>query len=418
MKTLISKFLSVTLIALISFNNYTYAESDSTFKAALRNKHDRIRFQEVELKDLISNNSFEGKYFKIVMANTERVITFNEDEEVVKKAATVYFHLTKAREYFLNNNPDNIFDVPEKQLTVRIEETIDYSNTIHFKTGAAPKYNTAYTIGPSNDFTNPDYGSWDSEIWFFKAEKEKRKSGIEKAFEQVNNSELRTQLASTMLAQDLISTYLDYYNYRIFDQFFIEQHLTSMAISVGIGVLLPFALEYTSKLIAPKKFYLDTALIPEAIYHEYGHIICGKYLGFIKPTAIVEGYPNYISYKISGSKKELHKTGKYATGVAAKNGKSKTKYKFEEDFKQAYAHGSFVFSLLIDLEESFGPEFGTRIVFNTLKYLNSYSEIKRNLPNAVFQAIDEIETNISDSDKFDGRLFKLKAQNVFVNKGL
>ena len=48
---------------------------------------------EVELKDLTSTNSFDGKYFKIVAGTSDEPISFNAEPGLVFRAATVYHHL-------------------------------------------------------------------------------------------------------------------------------------------------------------------------------------------------------------------------------------------------------------------------------------------------------------------------------------
>src|SRR5690348_3343998 len=92
----------------------------------------RTMYREVELKDLTSPDSFEGKYFRVVKGKGGEAISFHdEDKEMVLKAANTYHHLTKAREFWANKiGTQRVNEIPK--LTVRVDITNLFDDQGHF----------------------------------------------------------------------------------------------------------------------------------------------------------------------------------------------------------------------------------------------------------------------------------------------
>ena len=117
-------------------------------KAMVRNKSFHLKEKRVDLPHLTSNNSFEGKHFKIVQGKNSEAIKFT-NQELRLKAATTYYHLEKARDYFVQElNSSYVKSLP--QIIIRIDHTNNFSELGHFTNdNLDPQYNNALTI-PNN----------------------------------------------------------------------------------------------------------------------------------------------------------------------------------------------------------------------------------------------------------------------------
>ena len=91
-----------------------------SFQVLERDSGEGYQFVTKDLEKLYCNNTFEGENFKIVYATDESPIAFdNKNIELVKKAANVYYHLTLARNFWINNiKSEYVQNLP--QITVRL----------------------------------------------------------------------------------------------------------------------------------------------------------------------------------------------------------------------------------------------------------------------------------------------------------
>src|SRR5690606_35171007 len=80
-------------------------EAQTSFKVLLRQERShRIYYTHVELPNLESTDSFDGKYFKIVKGKNKEAIPFDEeDHDILLRAATVYYHLNMARDFWVRH---------------------------------------------------------------------------------------------------------------------------------------------------------------------------------------------------------------------------------------------------------------------------------------------------------------------------
>lgn len=159
------KLLIITFL-LSSSLSYAY---EKTF-SVLERKTGKIstRILKKELRDLVSKHSFEGRLFKIVKGKNKLAINFNDaDSQLLLKAATVYYHLANANDFWVNeiNSP---FLKKQKQLTIRIDIDSAYSKVGHYGNENIKKeYNNALTI-PAGETPNliTVKDTWNDEIWF------------------------------------------------------------------------------------------------------------------------------------------------------------------------------------------------------------------------------------------------------------
>ena len=140
MKLLLSFFILTT-----SFSSYAF---DTNFWILSRVPGKvKTRLYKKKLTDFIMKNQFEGKYFKIVLGQSNTAIKFDDsDENLVKKAATVYYHLTKARNYWVQTVGSQ-YAKEKNQTTIRINIDSKYSKVGHYANANKEKeYNNALTI--------------------------------------------------------------------------------------------------------------------------------------------------------------------------------------------------------------------------------------------------------------------------------
>jgi hypothetical protein len=326
------------------------------------------------------DKAFEGDFFKIVHNTDNDAIKFNNKNQLLKfRAATVYHHMTIARNYFSKLGLE--YSNKDKKITVRVDVDKEYSNTVHF--AYREDYNGAKTISASNEFSNTSKvkelyggdGTWGNETWFFKAKEVKRSNPLQSAANYVDSRDFKNLLLGQLLYQDVlaISSQLVAEQGQ-FDGLTAKYHLYSMLFSIGLTEIIPKALKLFSRFVK-QKHYLDTALIPEIIYHEYAHIALGDIFGFKSSRPLNEGYPNYFAHKISGLDILGAKAGKLSKGDMGKTSKSKSKYNFSIPESMAAAHGSFTFSLLKQTDDLLGID-GEKILVEVVSQMNNKTAIR------------------------------------------
>ena len=135
------------ILFVLIFSTQAFSQvTERSFEALVRNDNKKPVLEEVTLTDLISNDSFDGEYFKIVKGKSDEAIRFDADRELTFRAVTAYYHLTIARNYFINKlNSDYVKNL--KKIVVRIEHTNQFSELGHFANDKLdPQYNNALTI--------------------------------------------------------------------------------------------------------------------------------------------------------------------------------------------------------------------------------------------------------------------------------
>ena len=371
--------------------------STRTFPIVERANHGkRIHETKAELTDLTSDTAFEGKYFQIVLGTSSTAVPFNSDPELVLRAASVYHHLTIARAFYKKLPMDTAH--LDKQTTVRIDQELPFSTTIHFVTNGQKVNNGALTIPGSDDMKadkTPNgevINPWNNEIWFFKAKTVTRTSPLAAVGEELGSTDFKMQMMGQLLYQDATGVGTSLVN----GTFNATSCAISMSMSIGLSELVPDTIMLLGKIIK-QRYYLDTAMIPEIVYHEYGHIALGPTLGFKRPTPIIEGYPNYFASKISGLPDLAGHAHKYNHGDMPKRGFTKMTYSFDQE------------ETAVELDKAFGAE-GERILLQAIKYLNESSDLRSDFELAVTQAIDDVGSH--------PEALKLSALAVYQLKGM
>ena len=337
----------------------------------------------VILDDLESSVSFEGKYFKVVLGKSNEAIKFTDSAELNLKAATIYYHLTKARKFFVASLGSNHVKTM-KRVVVRIDITNKFSELGHFANdNLDPQYNNALSIHPGVGMPDKGIEPWDYEIWF----RPSKRINIKEIFKFKNNNLLpyksllksfRSQMHMTSLNRFLISLLNG--QYKTMD----ANAINSIMRLVGSSVLLEAGyqgIDKLSKLFGRKWYHLDTALVPEIIYHEFSHIALADGFAITHSTPVNEGMADYFAGVISNSPKLALKIKKYNT-FSGKNAKRKSLYRTEFE-KNENANSDFVFGLLWNIKHIMGAEKGNALIFSLRDQINSDASVRVTLLEAI-----------------------------------
>jgi hypothetical protein len=288
-----------------------------SFKVLERVKKDKYDFVSKDLEKLYCKNSFEGKHFKIVNATDNTAITFdNKNQDLVKKAANVYYHLSLAHNFWVDQiGSDYVAKLP--QTTVRIDITNAYSNTRHFKNEEQEKnFNNAWSTpeGETPRFVK-DKMKWGKEIWFspmkkIESRKEIKNEGknpvhegllaIKEPIVDYNKSALIYQGMSFLVVPSINQS-------TVLEQ--ALQRLGTIAVIYGLTEVT----KYMDKMFVEKFFYIDAAMIPEIIYHEFAHIAMSDTMKTVHSVPVIEGMADYFAAAISNRTKMYSKIKGFST---------------------------------------------------------------------------------------------------------
>ena len=366
-------------------------------QAIVRDKKFNSIKKKVLLKNLKKKNCFESKFFKIVLAKSSKPLCLDHiDEKLKLKAATTYYHLSKAREYFLSeHNSDYVRSL--EQIVVRLDLTNGFHELGHFKNdNHKPQYNNALTIPSGEGYPNRGIDSWDKEIWFRPSKKvhisEIDASTTYNSFQQIFKS-FRSQIHMTTLQRFLSDTIRQLEgNSNVVNQFSTENLLRTS----GASILIELAFQsgpWLERFIQRKWYHLETALIPEIIYHEYAHVALSDHLVVSHSTPVIEGMADFFAGKISGHDELATHIKKYNT-FSGKKADNKKRYR--EIFETTgMANTDFVFGLLWNLENVIGKHTSENLVYNLRTRIQTDSTIADELLWAVFDECDEHCENFS-----------------------
>lgn len=383
MKTLL---LFTLVLPAISFAQV----SERSFEAMVRTDNNRPVVEEVVLTDLISNDSFEGEHFKIVKGKEEEAVKFDADEALRFRAATVYFHLTKARDYFINKvKSDYVAGLP--QIVIRIDHFNQFSELGHFTHDKYdPQFNNALTIPAGQGLASRGVKPWGIEIWFRPSKrvniKELKVNGLQNQEFQVLMAGFRNQIHMQSMQRFVSNTVIALTQDGGPNPFSTENLIRTVGSSLIMEAGYQF-LDPITKLFSRKWYWLDTAVVPEIIYHEYAHVALSDHLVLSHSTAIIEGMADYFAGRIANSPKLATNIKKYNT-YNGKNAKRKQDYKIQFEMGE-YANTDFVFGLLWEMGSIVGENKGEAFMFELRKKLTTNSNIRNQLVEGLLLTCDE-----------------------------
>jgi hypothetical protein len=374
-------------------------------EAVVRNRFHRASVEPVLLQDLISDKSFDGQFFKIVQGKGDNAVSFDADKELVLKAATTYHHLTIARNYFVNQVQSKFVSSLPK-MVIRIDHKNQFSELGHFAhDNLSPQFNNALTIPGGKGLASRGVVPWETEIWFRPSKK-------------VHISELNTNNLGSLQIKSVLREFRNQTHMQTFQRFLAQSvniflnggNLSADQVvrTAGSSVLMEFGYQFIdpiSKVTSRKWYMLETALVPEIIYHEYAHAALSDHLVLSHSSAIIEGMADFFAGQIAKSPKLAKHIKKYNT-FNGKNAKKKQDYMIQFEMGE-YANTDFVFGLLWELKSIIGQEKGEAFMYELRKSLTTNSSIRGELVEGIITTCEKV----CDSPFID-KLNILKALNL------
>jgi hypothetical protein len=318
--TTLTRLLTNSLASIVIFSSVAAADTSicpKKFDVLIRDNKEGYNFVSKQLDDLYCGNAFEGKYFKIVKGTTDEAIDFNnEDPMLLKKAANVYFHLTEARNYWINEiKSDYVQSLP--QITVRLDITNAYSSVRHYKNDELEKnHNNAWSVPDGHEpvfIKNPK--KWGKEIWFSPMKQIQTRNLVQSEGSNPVHESL-------VLIKDPIIEYnqnsLIYTGMALTIAPAINQSLLLQTAVTNLGVLAILygsieVTKYMDKMFMEKYYYIETAMIPEIVYHEYAHIAMSDHLIPVHSVPVIEGMADYFATRIAKRDKMYEKMNDFST---------------------------------------------------------------------------------------------------------
>ena len=386
MKTLILSFVFIVSAS-------AFAQSlDRSVEALVRTEKNRPVVDEVILTDLVSADSFDGLHFKIVQGKSDEAIRFDQSEELTFRAATAYYHLTKARDYFVKKvKSDYAASIPK--MIIRIDHKNQFSELGHFAhDNMDPQFNNALTIPAGKGLTSRGVKPWGMEIWFRPMKKihlrDLQVNDLANQEFQVLMKQFRNQIhmqsLQRFMSQGVMALTRDNPGMNPFS-------VESLVRTVGSSVIMEAGYQFLdpiSKVFSRKWYWLDTALVPEIIYHEYAHVALSDHLVLSHSTAIIEGMADFFAGQIANSPKLATHIKKYNT-YNGKNAKKKKEYMIQ--FESAdYANTDFVFGMLWELKKIVGEDKGEAFMFELRKKVTTNSSIRVGLIEGILETCEEM----------------------------
>ncbi len=343
----------------------------------------KIQVYKTCIMELKGKSSFETNEFKIVLGTSEVPIPFSKPE-YLQKAATTLYHLQIAKNYFSNTFGQESISHIEK-LTIRIDMTRSFLDIAHFAGEHLPKqFNNALTIPPSDEHRIDRYPPWNYEIWFRPAKKKKIDFPLYMIGAPLSDQTIREEALITSAGGAIIDNR-------------IGTGLDELALILGIHYVIPEILNMFQGSVK-SSVYLDSALIPEIIYHEFVHAALGSYLFPRQSTALIEGLANYYAAKISKGFRVGHKAGKRDKGVVARNG-SKISHYHPKLETRMMAQNNYTFQLLTHVSNIIPRNLGEKIIYHSLQELSNSSDIKYDLMSSITRSIKS--SKLSQLEKYN-----------------
>jgi hypothetical protein len=294
----------------------------------------------------------------------DEAISFDDDPKLVKRAANAYYHLCLAKDYWVNSIKSDYVKTMD-QLTIRLEITNSYSRTRHFK-------NIEQEVNHNNAWSTPegetprfikDRKYWGKEIWFSPIK-------IIKSKEEVTSKGDNPVHRSLEMVKDPI---WEYTKNGLFYQglSFIAQSgsvstdfISSAIQKVGILAFIYSVSEITKgmdKFFMSEFYYIDTAMVPEIVYHEFAHVALSDTMKTVHSVPVIEGIADYFAARVQSNDdlETLYAQLEVYSVNRTKNIEKKSLYHpyLEEGWN---AESDFVLSLLWKARVNFDKENGKR----------------------------------------------------------
>jgi hypothetical protein len=384
------------LIFMVSVQLTNSYSAEIKRRAVIRDHDFNAKIEEVVLENLISESAYEGVYFKIVNGKDNNAIRLDDTEDLQLKAATTYYHINKARKFFTDVVKSKyVQNLP--QIIVRIDLINVFNEVGHFANdNLNPQFNNALTIPAGNGYEPRNIKPWGMEVWF-------------RPSKEINIKDFKS--SKDFSVKDALVSFRNQTHMANLQSFIISliQNGTAGGASVnsamrlvGSSIMLE-TIYQTSGFIASfftrKIYHLDSALVPEIIYHEFSHVALSEHLELSHSTPVNEGFADYFAGKIANSKKLALKIKEYNLF----NGKEvKKKQQYQMAFERGeYANTDFVFGLLWNIGETVGSEIEINFMYRLAGALTTNASIRDDLINSTLETCKTLcRQPLSDRIKF------------------
>lgn len=386
--------MKTTILLFLGLFSFQAFAKDVVMEALIRSENGRPFSGDVTLTNLVSDDSFDGEFFRIVKGKSDEAIKFSEEKHLTYRAATAYYHLMKARTYFVDVvNSEYVRTLPK--MTIRIEHTNQFSELGHFAhDNLEPQFNNALTIPAGRGLESRGVKPWGMEIWFRPSKrvhiKDLRVNGSAQQEMQVLLAQFRNQIHMQSFQRFLSNVAVAFTKETqagapgpFSQEALIRTVGSSLIIEAGYLMMDPL-----TKALSRKWYWLDTAMVPEIIYHEYAHAALSDALVLSHSTAIIEGMADFFAGQIADSPKLAMKIKKYNV-YNGKNAKRKQEYMLQFEM-QDYANTDFVFGLLWEMKKIVGEDQGTEFMYALRNKLTTNSNIRKELIEGILNTCDEM----------------------------
>lgn len=378
----------------------TTAFSQIVKRAVVRDENFNAVILDVSLPDLTSDNAYEGKYFKIVHGKNNEPVRFDDSEDLQLKAATTYYHLNKARKFFTDVvKSAYVKNLP--QITIRLDLTNVFNELGHFANdNLDPQYNNALSIPAGKGYGPRNIPPWGNEIWFRPA-KEINIKDFTGAVDSVSVKGSLTSFRNQTHMANLEQFVLAMYGSAVYGSTATPNLMRLVGSSLLLEVLYQTS-DIAAEFFSRKIYRLDSALVPEIIYHEFSHVALSDHLELTHSTPVNEGLADYFAGKIANSKNLATKIRDYNL-FSGKKVQKKQQYRIAFE-RGEYANADFVFGLLWNVGGTVGTDIESGFIYNMTKNLSTNMSIKEDLVNATLETC-KTECKSPFNDRI--RLYKL-----------
>lgn len=365
--------------------------SEKSMHALVRTEKGKPITDQVVLTNLVSDDSFDGEFFKIVKGKSQEAIKFDEEEHLTFRAATAYYHLMKARTYFIEKvKSEYVASIPK--MVIRIEHTNQFSELGHFAhDNLEPQHNNALTIPAGKGLSSRGVQPWGMEIWFRPSKQihlnELNVNNLQAQEFKVLMKQFRDQNRMQSLQRFISNVVMSFTRDGGVDPFSTESLIRTVGSSLIIEAGYLF-MDPLTRVFTRKWYWLDTALIPEIIYHEYAHAALSDRLVLSHSTAIIEGMADFFAGQIADSPELAKNIKKYNT-YNGKDATRKQEYMLQFEMEE-YANTDFVFGMLWEMKKIVGDEKGVEFMYELRKKVTTNSNIRVQLIEGILQTCEEM----------------------------
>ncbi len=384
------------------------------FPVLVRDARWRPVIEEKALLYLDDSGGFQGRHFKLVLGKLETPIRLDtQDPDLRLRAATVYHHLTEALHYWNSLPPSTGWSPPNERITIRLEITNGFSDLAHFEHDRyREEYNNALSIPSGTPRPGIGVDPWGAEIWFRPVKvidtRELPESGLAPGENPITQAlEQLTAPVRNATLQRLIQSGLSRIFYPEFQSQTFQQTLFRQAGTLALMSLLLELSRRSDRLFLEKTFYLDTAMIPEVIRHEFAHIALSPRLALLQSTPVIEGFADYFAADQGAHPKLADRIKRYSKSLP-KNGRNRRRYDPALE-RLLYANSDFVLSVLWQIRETFGAQ-TNRILLESTKHLDTRES---GIRDGLIRAILEACRTACDQPVRD----RMRLRNLFESRG-